>query len=161
MQGNLIGLLRRILLGRIRLLMICVAGLVAIVIMGSALLDEGEVVGLVVAGADDRLHETDLWIIDLENASYLRAAAPDTRWLARLRAQPTVTLSRGRSQRSFRAIPEVDAETLERVNRAMAEKYGLADRLWGHVSDRSLAVAIRLESLDASRELVGNDRNED
>ena len=136
--------------------MLCTAVLVGALVCGSELLDEGEVVGLT-TGDDEQ--ETDLWIVDLEDASYLRAGAPNVSWLARLRVQPAVTLERADSVRPFRAVPVDAPATLGQVNRAMAEKYGLADTLWGHVGDRSRAVAVRLEPLDAFEELAGDDRN--
>ncbi len=136
--------------------MLFTALLVGVLVCGSELLDEGEVVGLT-TGANEQ--QTDLWIVDLEDAPYVRAGAPDVLWLGRLRMQPAVTLERGGSVSRFRAIPDEAPATLENVNRAMAQKYGLADTLWGHVSDRSHAVAVRLEPLDASEEFAGDDRN--
>ena len=61
----------------------------------------------------------------------------------------------------YRAVPDRGDATLAKVNGAMAEKYGLADALWGRLSDRSRAVPIRLERLDAADELAGADRNSD
>ena len=168
MQGGWIGKLRGVILRRIRVVMICTGLLVAVLVAGSELLDEGEVVGLT-TGSDGQ--ETDLWIVDLEDASYLRAGSPHVLWLARLRMRPTVMLARAGSVRPFRAVPDDATATVEKINRAMAEKYGLADMLWGHVSDRSHSVAIRLERLDstkdaaenspekAAEELGGDDRN--
>jgi hypothetical protein len=156
MNRRWIGKLRGVILRRIRMLMICTALLAGGLVCGSQLVDEGEVVGLT-TGDDEQ--ETDLWIVDLEDASYLRAGAPNVSWLARLRVQPAVTLERADSVRPFRAVPVDAPATLGQVNRAMAEKYGLADTLWGHVGDRSRAVAVRLEPLDAFEELAGDDRN--
>jgi hypothetical protein len=144
--------------------MICTGLLAGVLVLASELVDEGEVVDLT-TGSDEQ--ETALWIVDLEDASYLRAASPGVSWLARLRVQPTVMLARAGGAHSFRAVPDDTAGTVEKVNRAMAEKYGLADVLWGHVSDRSRAIAIRLELLDTpegapedvSKELGGDDRN--
>ena len=45
----------------------------------------------------------------------------------------------------FEATPSEDPALRARVNRAMAEKYGLADRLWALLSDRRLSVPIRLD----------------
>ena len=156
MHRGWIGKLRSAILCRIRTLMLCTAVLVGALVCGSELLDEGEVVGLTTGGNEQ---QTDLWIVELGDAIYVRAGAPDVSWLGRLRKQPAVMLERGGSVRRFRAIPDEASATLENVNRAMADKYGLADTLWGHVSDRSHAVAIRLERLDASEELAGDDRN--
>ena len=168
MPGGWIGKLRRAILRRIRAVMICTGLLVGVLVAGSQLLDEGEVVGLT-TGSDDQ--KTDLWIVDLEDVSYLRAGRPEVSWLARLRMQPTVLLARAGSVRPYRAVPDDASATVEKINRAMAEKYGLADTLWGHLNDRSRAIAIRLERLDsaenapenspgkAAEELGGDDRN--
>ena len=46
---------------------------------------------------------------------------------------------------------------LEELNRAMDSKYGFADRMWERLSNRSAAVAIRLESVDANGDALADD----
>lgn len=144
MGGSLTGKLRRLLLRRIRLVMIAVALLAGLLVVATRLIDEGEVVKLTTQDADGRQYVTELWIVDLDESSYLRSGSPDAVWLARLRADPEIELQREGRDARYRAVPEEDAATLDRVNVAMSEKYGFADRLWGRISDRSDAVAIRL-----------------
>ena len=154
--------LRALLLGRSRALMLIAGVLVALLVVGSALLDEGEVVRLEITDGEGRQHETDLWIVDFDDQLWLRAAQPDAIWLAWLRAHPRVVLSRDGSEFTFDAVPEESATIRDRVGSEMARKYGFADRFWSHISDRSHAVPIRLVPVEPSTgELVGNDRNTD
>ena len=99
MHGGWIGKLRGAILRRIRVVMICTGLLVGVLVAGSQLLDEGEVVGLT-TGSDEQ--ETDLWIVDLEDAIYLRAGRPEVSWLARLRMQPAKRTIRKRPHRLTR-----------------------------------------------------------
>jgi len=136
---------RRPLLLRTRLVMVGVGLAAAVLVLSPALLDEGEIVVLTVIDDAGRERDTDLWVVDLDGVSYLRAARPDARWLSWMIARPDVVLTRAGSKRALRAIPDDRRETFERVRRAMAVKYGLADRLWGIVADRSHGRVIRLE----------------
>ncbi len=130
---------------RMRALLLAVGIGVGAVVVGSLSIDEGEVVTLVTrndAGADQ---DTALWIVSWNDALYLRASSPRAHWLARLREQPEVTLKRGEATLLFTAIPKDDPQTRAAVNERMAEKYGLADRMWGWLGDRTQSVPILLE----------------
>jgi hypothetical protein len=119
-------------------------------VIGTLLVDEGEIVILETHGAD-RIYTTQLWIVELDGVRYLRSGRSDTDWLARLQASPEVALRATDAPHveasPYRALPVNDADLRERVNRAMAEKYGFSDVIWSWVVDRSGAVAIRLEPL--------------
>ena len=125
------------------------AGLtVALVVFVTAFgIDEGEVVNLSTVDASGAQFETQLWIIEQDGQLYLRAGRPAARWLARLRAHPEVKVERAGTTTAYLAVPVYDSATREAVNRAMAEKYGRADRLIGRLFDRSQTVPIRLEPL--------------
>lgn len=135
---------RSLLLGRARIVMVAAGITTAFLVLGSEFVDEGEVVRLAITDDAGRTHETDLWIVDLEDGSYLRAAEPDAHWLVWLRANPRIKLERAGSEHAFLAVPDEHGETRSRVGTAMAEKYGFADRLWSVLADRSSAIAIRL-----------------
>lgn len=136
---------RNVFVDRVRWIMLGIGGVTALLVLGALLIDEGEVVLLVTVDGEEKQHETQLWIADLDGRVYLRAAAPDVRWLGRLRRTPEVTLERGGSEGHFRAVPSEDPELRERLNAAMAAKYGLADWLWDTVGDRTQSVPIRLD----------------
>ena len=72
--------------------MIAAAALAALLIGLSSLVDEGEIVSVTTRDTKGRTHVTQLWIADLDTGAYLRAGSPDAAWLARLRAEPDVTL---------------------------------------------------------------------
>ena len=89
-----------------------------------------------------------LWIADVAGMSYLRGS-PERSWVLRLRQEPQLELERAGERYAYRAQFVKDAAEVARVNAAMAEKYGRADRIAGALFDRSPPVAIRLiESAD-------------
>ena len=149
--------LRALLLGRSRVVMIGLGVVCVGVVLAAWLVDEGEVVRLLTIDAQLHEHETDVWIVDLASGSYLRSSAPDSAWLARLRANPVVNLIRNGSKRQYRAVFVDDEAVREELNRAMERKYGFADRLWGRMRDRSSAIPIRLQSLDVQGDALAND----
>ena len=139
--------LRGLVLGRIRPVMLAVAFLAALLVISSRLVDEGEIVMITTLDSQGRDQVTELWIVELPSGTFLRAGSPDAAWLERLQAQPEVTLERDGAIARFRAVPENTGSIREKVNEAMSAKYGFADRLWGQLADRSLAVPIRLHSV--------------
>jgi hypothetical protein len=150
MASDLTDATRRLLLTRIRAVMIGVGALAGLLVASTWMIDEGEIVKITTVDADGDEHETEVWIVDLPSGTYLRSGRSDTGWLERLRVHPEVVLKRDGTKRSCTArvldSPQVSAE----VSRAMAEKYGFADDIWGAVSDRSGAVPIRLSACDAA-----------
>jgi len=150
MASGLTAKARGLMVGRIRPVMIAV-GLVAVIpVITSRLVDEGEVVTLMTVDDRGRDYMTEVWIVDLPAASYLRAASSDARWLERVRSNPEVTVVRDEHPARFLAAEEDEAETRRLVNAAMAEKYGFADEMWSRISDRESAVPIRLEPIGAT-----------
>jgi hypothetical protein len=154
--GTALNKIRRLLLGRTRLVMLVIGLLVALLVTGAALIDEGEVVLLTIEDDQGRLHETDLWVVDLDGRPYLRAAQPDATWLAWVRAHPRIVLHRAGAKRQYLAVVVETRVAHDRVRHEMALKYGFADRFWSWVSDRSLAVAIRLD-IEAGSEAPGGE----
>lgn len=126
-------------------LLIAVGLLVGAIVLGAVLVDEGEVVMLTTTGTDGVKHETPLWIVERGGAAYLRAGTPGSGWLARLRVDPSVELERDETTQPFTAVPDEDPAARAEVNALMAEKYGLSDRLWSRVLDRTKSVPIRLD----------------
>jgi hypothetical protein len=121
--------------------------LLACVAVGSAWVDEGEVVKLTTFDAHARAHETELWIVDVDGRRYLRADLPGAEWLARLRERPEAELRSDGTSERVRALPVEDAAVREAVERAMAEKYGILDRLVGVVRDEARVVPVAIEPL--------------
>ncbi len=128
-----------------RALLLAVGIAVAAIVIVSNVVDEGEVVTLVTKDDRGADYDTQLWIVDLRGKAYVRAGSPRTRWLARLRANPEVTLRRGEEVLSFTAVPQDGDGVREAVNAEMAAKYGHADTLWGTLGDRRRSVPILLE----------------
>ena len=132
--------------------------LVGAFVVGALLIDEGEVVTLTSRDAGGRSYETQLWIVQVEGASYLRANSPHSDWLARARLAPAVELERGDAVGHWRLVPESDPELRRRVNRAMAEKYRLSDRLLVQLFDSAEMVPLRLEPAEGevARDVPGH-----
>jgi hypothetical protein len=120
------------------------------VVAGVMLVDEGEVVTLSTRGSDGERYETQLWVIEEGGDLYLRAHFARAMWLARIRNQPEVDLRRGEASQSFLAGPVDDPEIRRAVNRAMAAKYGLADRLASLVWNPKRSIPVQLHRIHAS-----------
>jgi hypothetical protein len=130
-----------------RQLILILGLLLATVAIASSWVDEGEVVQLTTFDAGDREHETDLWIVDVDGRLYVRADLPGADWLERLRAKPEAELRRNGDHERVRAAPVDDPEVRAAVERAMAAKYGLLDRLVGVIRDEAKAVTVRIEPI--------------
>ena len=86
----------------------------------------GEVVVLRTFDAEDRPHETRLWIVDHRGARWLNAGAPEAAWLIRLQENPQVEVTDDARTRIYTAVPVL--EERDAVLRLMREKYAGADR---------------------------------
>jgi hypothetical protein len=111
---------------------------------------EGEVATLSTYAAG-RDHATQVWVVDGEalpgadaEAIFLRANSRSAGWLARLAATPQVDLERGGAVHPYRAELADPGTLREPLNRAMAAKYGVADRLLAFVIDPAASVPVRL-----------------
>jgi hypothetical protein len=103
----------------------------------------GEVVELETYDANDTMFTTSLWIVDAYGDTWLRAGDPDAAWLQRLRMNPEVNVTRDGLRQGYRAV--VIDDFARRLNEAMREKYGIADRIVSTLHDPDEVVAIRLE----------------
>jgi hypothetical protein len=109
--------------------------------------DEGEVAKLVTFDSRQQAFDTELWIVDIEGRTYVRAADLDSDWLERLLARPELQLRRNDTVSRVRGVPSDDPAVREAVNDAMRRKYGSVDRVVGWVRDRSRCVPVWLEPL--------------
>jgi hypothetical protein len=87
--------------------------------------------------------DTTLWIVDLGGHPYVRSGRTGSDWLARLRATPEVQLVRDGQVTAYRAV--VVPKMQDQVNRAMAEKYGLAASAMAFWVEPAESTPIRLE----------------
>jgi hypothetical protein len=128
-----------------RFVTILIGVLCGVVLLGALALDEGEVATLTTYNGAGKAYETQVWLVEREGATYLRAHYTNAEWLVRLRARPEVQLERGEQRLTFLAHVEDDDVTRSAVNQAMATKYGGSDRLVGWIFDLGAAVPVRLE----------------
>jgi hypothetical protein len=115
--------MRRIAIGTV-----VVVGLVVVLLGGMRLSWElGEVVVLRAQDDAGAFHDTRLWVVDVDGAAYVRTGNPQSPWLLRVRAHPDVEVTRAGSTAPFRAVPVDDPGIRDRVNAAVAEKYGFSE----------------------------------
>ena len=107
-----------------RILAVLAVLLVAVALFYVALAESGEVVVLETRDASGATHETRLWVVDHEGFPWLRTGNPKSPWLARLRVNPEVAVTRGGERRAYRAVPVEDDATRARINTLVLEKYG-------------------------------------
>jgi hypothetical protein len=131
----------------LRTLMLLAGLAVVAVVLAAIWVEEGEVATLVTFDSSERAVDTDLWIVDVEGRTYVRAADPETDWLERLLAHPEVRLRRNGMVSQVRGVPSEDPAVRKAVNRAMRRKYGSVDRVVAWARDRSRCVPVRLEPL--------------
>jgi hypothetical protein len=131
----------------VRQIILILGILLAIVALGSASIDEGEVVQLMTYDARAHPHETDLWIVDVDGRRYVRADLPSADWLERLHARPEAELRRDGVAERVTARFVDDPAVREAVARAMTEKYGLLDRLTGVLRNEDVVVPVILEPI--------------
>ncbi len=127
-------------------------GLAIVVVVLAAIwveiwVEEGEVATLVTFDSGEHAVHSDLWIVDVEGRTYVRAADSETDWLERLLGRPEAQLQRNGAVSRVRAVPLDDPAVREVVNGAMRRKYGSVDRVVGWVRDRSRCVPVWLEPL--------------
>jgi hypothetical protein len=104
-------------------------GVIACAALAFSWTQSGEVVTLLTTGEAGETFKTDLWIVEIDSTLYLRASSEGASWFERIQKQHEVKLDRGRRRTPFRAIPISEDGLRASVNRAMAEKYGMLDRL--------------------------------
>ena len=102
----------------------------------------GEVATLYTTDADGRTFQTPLWLVEDGGGLWVRAVRPDRAWLERVVERPDVELERRSRLQHYRAVPM--PEQRERINTAMARRYGWAEWLLGLVDERGDAVPVRL-----------------
>lgn len=122
-----------------------VAVLVVLLVAGYlAMVESGEVVVLETRDAAGP-HRTRVWVVDHDGAAWLRTGNPKNPWLARLRANPEVTVTRGGESRAYLAVPVEDEATRGQINALELEKYGLSEKLLRLMMDTSHTTPIRLD----------------
>lgn len=142
------------------MLLVAIGAVVAILVLGSLAVDEGEVATLTTLDGGGVSHDTQVWVVEIDGKLYLRSASPDNEWLRRLRERPEVVLQRGDESQpeqrfAFHAVPLDGSDVRAAVDRAMAEKYGAADRFYSRLFPRERSVPVLLEPTDHSGTLAG------
>lgn len=119
-----------------------------LLVLGSLVLDEGEVVTLLTEKGG-RQYSTQLWVVEVDGRQYVRANRPNALWLARLATNPAVELRRDSAPHPeaveiYWASLVDDPAVKARVDAEIARKYHFADRTWGRFAKRSDSLVIEL-----------------
>jgi hypothetical protein len=128
-----------------RLFALAVGLAVALGVLYVALAESGEVVVLETQDASGAVQRTRLWVVDDAGFAWLRTGDATSPWLARVRANPDVTLTRGGERRSYRAVPVEDAAARDRINALTLEKYGWREQALRLGMETAGTTPIRLE----------------
>jgi hypothetical protein len=119
--------------------------------------DKGEVIRLITEDEAGEQRVTELWIATLDGQEYIRASDPDAHWLARLQSTGPARIERDGETVEIETIVDDDPRIRAQLNGAMSEKYGLADRLWGMLGDRSASIPIRLDPAEGLASARGDE----
>jgi hypothetical protein len=103
-----------------------------------------ETVVLRTIGVNHEDHYATLWVVDDNHYVWIRAEDRMRRWLSHVRENPDVELRRHRRTFAYRAALFDSIDAQEYVDSKFREKYGFADWLREHLSDRD-TLPIRLE----------------
>ncbi len=107
-----------------------------------------EIVTVRTTNADGTTVDTRLWIVDHQDAAWLRSGMKTSGWYVRLVANPSIEVERGGTWTRMHAQPIHDPDMRDRVHALMAEKYGLADTFISALRDGEQSVPIHLEPLN-------------
>lgn len=102
----------------------------------------GEVVELETHDWRGGRFKTSVWIVDMHGDAWIRSGDPESSWLARLRANPEVKVTRDGETLIYQA--EVVEDFSAPLNAAMFEKYGRAEQLISTIHEDEEVVAVRL-----------------
>ena len=127
--------------------LIAVAALGVGAVLLSLVLDEGEVAHLESRDASGQVSDVDVWIVEIDGVLYLRANNRDADWVSRVLAGSEIELRREAGTSSVRATVQADPLFRQRVDRAMALKYGIVENLWDWVVNPDETLVLRLDAL--------------
>ena len=107
----------------------------------------GEVIEVVVVRTRDAagaVHDSTVWVVDVDGTPWVRVARSGRAWGERLRAEPHVELVRAGVTSPRLATIDTSAPTRARVDAAFRAKYGVVD-WWYGVLVRSNPIPVRLD----------------
>lgn len=120
--------------------MLAMGVMTAALVVAVTLTDEGEVVHLITMDETGQPRDTQLWIVEVDGQSYLRAGGDDLAWLGRLQTGKSASLKRDGKAVKIASSIETAADIRARVDSAMSEKYGFADGVWDVVRSSNYVI---------------------
>jgi hypothetical protein len=104
--------------------------------------ENGEVVVVTTFGSSDDSFSTRLWVVDYDNAAWIRAGSSKPGWYQSIAENPRIEVRRGAVAFSALSDPRPDLRPV--INGAMREKYGWADNVIEFLFGRETAIPIQL-----------------
>lgn len=127
--------------------MIAIAALGVGAVLLSLMVDEGEVAHLETRDESGQISDVDVWIVEIDGVLYLRANNRHADWVSSVLTGSESELRREAGTLSVRATVQADPLLGQRVDRAMAQKYGFVENLWDWVVDPDATLVLRLDGL--------------
>jgi hypothetical protein len=108
----------------------------------------GEVVVLHRNSSNEPLDRVRIWIVEDTTGTWVEHGGADATWIARLKADPSVTIERNGAPATYQG--QADPHAHDRYHQLRREKYGFADEVvemasGGH--DACDGIPVRLETL--------------
>ncbi len=131
--------------------MLVVSSLLILIALGAIVIEKGEIVTLETRDAEGHPVTTRLWIVEIDGELYVRGPRHG-HWIQNLRERPQVSLTRGDEMASYRAATVDGTALAVEVDRAVARKYGRAERWVDEIFNHTDPIAVRLERSTAISE---------
>ena len=110
--------------------------------------ESGEVVVITTYDASNTPHETRLWVVDHDDAEWLRTGHDKKGWYVRILQNPRIEYERQGETSTRQAVPVLDTGMISIINDAYSEKYGVADWIVALSGDAAARIPVRLDPLD-------------
>jgi hypothetical protein len=97
------------------------------------------------------VHRTIVWPLVHDGVVYLRSyRGPTGRWYREARADPGITLLFDRRRLPARAVPAIDAASVEACSEALREKYRRSYSLEAMLAPAVLPTTLRIEPIESA-----------
>ncbi len=110
------------------------------------LIDRAEEVEIETSGAEGAVHRTIIWAVVDDGSVFVRSyRGPDARWYREALTDPSIALHVNGRRLPARAIPAIDAGSIERTSTGLLRKYAGDPAANAMVAPELLDLTLRLE----------------
>jgi len=126
------------------LLLLGVAGLVALAGMAWWVLESSGVAIVETRSADGGIRQTHVWYAETDDGIWLEAGRPEHPWYLDVQRDPRLVLRADGWSGEYEAATVAGQSAHAHVRALLREKYGLRDLILDRVIDTSTSIAVRL-----------------